>query len=144
LKHKDYEKNNNNSLVKKTKNNTRGNINFKKLFKMKKYKNIFVGLFAVAIIAVAGYNVTLSNKSSKQAQLNLKNIELLAVAELTTTEVNTLHYLCLAASRTWQATLNDVKCPKLTWRTHKVCEGVNSSSCCDSSLQTDCDDPKIK
>ncbi|MDR1371793.1 MAG: hypothetical protein LBJ17_01505 [Dysgonamonadaceae bacterium] len=51
-----------------------------------KIKIFLYSLLAVAIIAVATYNVALSQKTAKVAQLELKNITMLSLAELTSAE----------------------------------------------------------
>ncbi|MDR1372186.1 MAG: hypothetical protein LBJ17_03525 [Dysgonamonadaceae bacterium] len=49
-------------------------------------KKFLCGFAALAIVTIATYNVTLSNKTAQVAQLDLKNINMLAIAELTSDE----------------------------------------------------------
>jgi len=103
-----------------------------------KTKNILYSLLAVAVITVAGYNVTLSQKHTNLSQLELKNITMLSIAELTDAEINKLHYKCVSANNQWKSALKSRKCALLFWQSRLSCESVTAHQCCDASKQTNC------
>jgi hypothetical protein len=93
-------------------------------------------MLAVAVIAVAAYNVTLSSKYAHITQVTLTNIMTLAKTE-SLTVAECISWYPSQTDAVWEPD-SSMK-SRLCWNlgTHQVCKD-KAGSCCNTSKQTDC------